>query len=122
MKKNRIFIFLNAITPSMPLLPYYDAVNALNDANNTNDLFVLDINFLHFEYDSYLVMDNRVVVYNQHILDSGLHDKEIRVSHNLPKLFRAGMCDQLIKHNYESNTYSHITDQMHASLTLADVS
>lgn len=104
--KQRIFIFLTHHNSGIPILPYYSMVESLR-SGNFKSLATYDLNYFCFDYNSYLVVNNKVVLYNQDLLlnKSCLVQKEIRQSHNAPKLLRAGYFEELIAWNYENNTY-----------------
>lgn len=101
-----IFIFLDWHKSNVIVLPYYEMKERL-ESGAYSSLATYDVDFLHFEYNSYLVVNNKVVLYNQDVLTdtTGLIAKEIRETHNLPKIFRAGYLKYLMRYNFDNNTY-----------------
>lgn len=108
--KPNIFIFLDWHQSNVIALPYYEMKKRLNSGVYSS-LATYDLEFLHFEYNSYLVVNNKILLYNQDVLNDekgilfNVLFKEIRVTHNLPKLFRAGYLEGLMQYNFENNTY-----------------
>lgn len=109
--KDSIYIFLDFHPSNIVILPYDEMMKELKYRSNC-PLATYDVEFLDFKYNSYLVFQNKVVLHNQDILTdkSGLLVKEVRKTHNLPKLFRAGYLHYIIRDHYDNNTYGHMQD------------